>query len=143
MHVFFEIYFDGLPFVSGTIVVICYPSERESGSQSSRPVKLKKLNAMTIRKAYQLQRMDERISLLGNATIFSTTDCHSGFWQIEILETSRVKTTFSSHHSLFQFIRMPLGLKNAPAFFQQAVDILLSEVKWQSALVCLDDIIVY
>ena len=38
---------------------------------------------------------------------------------------------------------MPIGLKNAPATFQRAVDIIPSWVKWQHALVYLDDVIVY
>ena len=38
---------------------------------------------------------------------------------------------------------MPFGLKNAPATFQRAVDIILSQVRWQYAPVYLDDVIVY
>ena len=38
---------------------------------------------------------------------------------------------------------MPFGLKNAPATFQRDVDIILSRVRWQYALVYLDDVIVY
>jgi len=38
---------------------------------------------------------------------------------------------------------MPFGLKNAPATFQRALDIILSGVKWQSCLVYLDDVIIY
>ena len=34
---------------------------------------------------------------------------------------------------------MPFGLKNAPATFQRAVDIILSRVKWETAPVYLDD----
>ena len=38
---------------------------------------------------------------------------------------------------------MPFGLKNAPATFQRALDIILARVKWQFALVYLDDVIIY
>ena len=38
---------------------------------------------------------------------------------------------------------MPFGLKNAHATFQRAVEIILSRVKWETALVYLDDVIVY
>ena len=37
---------------------------------------------------------------------------------------------------------MPFGLTNAPATFQRALDIILSDVKWQSRLIYLDDVIV-
>ncbi|CAN8067637.1 unnamed protein product [Agarophyton chilense] len=39
--------------------------------------------------------------------------------------------------------RRSSGLKNAPVTFQRALDIILSRVKWQYALVYLDDVIIY
>ena len=38
---------------------------------------------------------------------------------------------------------MPFGLRNAPATFQRAIDIILSGLKCKTCLVYLDDIIVY
>ena len=38
---------------------------------------------------------------------------------------------------------MPFGLMNAPGTIQRAADIILASVKWQHALVYLDDVIVY
>ena len=106
-------------------------------------VDYRRLNAVTKRDAYPLPRMDECIDSLGEATIFSTLDCNSGYWQIEIDDRDKDKTTFTSHSGLFRFLRMPFGLRNAPATFQRAVDIILSKVKWQFALVYLDDVIIY
>ena len=106
-------------------------------------VDYRRLNKLTRRDSYPIPRMDECIDSLGDATVFTTLDCNSGYWQVEVDEPDRDKTTFTSHMGLFRFIRMPFGLKNAPATFQRAVDIVLSRVKWQYALVYLDDVIVY
>ena len=38
---------------------------------------------------------------------------------------------------------MPFGLRNAPATFQRALDIILSGFRWQSCLIYLDDVIVF
>jgi Reverse transcriptase (RNA-dependent DNA polymerase) len=73
----------------------------------------------------------------------STLDCNSGYWQIPLHEVDRDKTTFCSHAGTFRFLRMPFGLRNAPATFQRAIDIILSGLKWRNFLVYLDDIIIY
>ena len=102
-----------------------------------------KLNVVTVRDSYPLPRMDECMDSLGDATVFTTLDCNSGYWQVEIAKEDRDKTTFASHSGLYRFLRMPFGLKNAPATFQRAVDIIVSRVKWETALVYFDDVIVY
>ena len=101
----------------------------------------RKLNAVTVRDSYPLLRMDECIDSLGDATVFTKLDGNSGYWQVEIAEDDRDKTTFASHSGLYRFLRMLFGLKNAPATFQRAVDIILSRVKWERALVYFDDVI--
>ena len=106
-------------------------------------VDYRKLNAVTVRDSYPLPRMDECIDSLGDARVFTTLDALSGYWQIDIADEDRDKTAFTSHHGLYRYTRMPFGLRNAPATFQRAIDIILSRVKWRTALVYLDDIIVY
>ena len=106
-------------------------------------VDYRRLNALTIRDSYPIPRMDECIDSLGEAVIFSTLDCNSGYWQIPVAQEDKDKTAFISHYGLYRWLRMPFGLKNAPGTFQRAADIILASVKWQFALVYLDDIIVY
>ena len=43
----------------------------------------------------------------------------------------------------FRHVRMPFGLRNAPATFQRALDIILSGLRWQTCLIYLDDVIVF
>jgi len=38
--------------------------------------------------------MDDFIDFLGDAKVFSTLDCHSGYWQIPLMDEDREKTTF-------------------------------------------------
>ena len=87
--------------------------------------------------------MDESIDLLGEASVFSTIDCNSGYWQIPVRKQDRDKTAFVCHAGLYRYKRMPFGLTNAPATFQRTLDILLSPYKWRSCLVYLEDIIIF
>ena len=106
-------------------------------------VDYRRLNSVTKRDSYPMPRMDECIDSLGNANIFSTLDCNSGYWQLPIAEGDQEKTTFTCHAGSYKFLRMPFGLRNAPATFQRAMDIILSGVRWKCCIVYLDDIIVF
>jgi Reverse transcriptase (RNA-dependent DNA polymerase) len=106
-------------------------------------VDYRRLDAVTVRDSYPLPRMDECIDSLGDAKIFKTLDCNSGYWQIPVRPEDREKTTFTSHEGLYWFLRMAFGLRSAPATFQRFVDINLSRLNWKTCLVYLDDIIVF
>jgi len=53
------------------------------------------------------------------------------------------KTTFTCHEGTFKYIRLAIGLTNAPATFQRAIEMILSGVKWKTCLVYLDDVLVF
>jgi hypothetical protein len=57
----------------------------------------RRLNAVTVRDSCPLPRMDECIESLGDAKIFTTLDCYSGYWQKLVRPEDREKTTFTSH----------------------------------------------
>jgi len=106
-------------------------------------VDYRRLNAKTVGDAYPLPRIDDCLDSLGNATIFTTLDCNAGYWQVPVAPADRDKTTFTSYMGTYRYVRMPFGLRNAPATFQRALDIILSGVRWQSCLIYLDDVIVF
>ena len=90
-----------------------------------------------------MPRMDECIDSLGSATVFTTLDCNCGYWQLPVAKEDQDKTTFTCHAGSYKFLRLPFGLRNAPATFQRAMDILLSKVRWKYVLVYLDEIIFF
>lgn len=103
----------------------------------------RRLNAATIPDAYPLPPMDDCLDSLAAAKVFTTLDAFWGYWQIPIAIEDRDKTTFTTHMGTFRHTRMPFGLRNAPATFQRALDIVLSGVRWQTCLVYLDDVVVF
>jgi len=90
-----------------------------------------------------LPRMDDCIDFLGDAKVFSTLDCNSGYWKIPVADEDRDKTTFVCLEGAYRYILLPSGLSNAPATCLRAIDMILEGLKWKSCLVYLDDIIVF
>ena len=66
-------------------------------------VDYRRLNAVTIKDSYPLPRMDECIDSLGDANVFSTLDCNSGYWQVPVREEDRDKTAFTCHSGLYRY----------------------------------------
>ncbi len=56
-------------------------------------------------------------------------------------EESRQKSVFTTHRGLYEFTRMPFGLCNGPATFQQLMTQVLADLEWGICFVYLDDIL--
>ncbi len=62
---------------------------------------------------------------------------------MEVEQSDKEKTAFSTGEGLWQFQVMPFGLTNAPATFEQLIEHVLTGLPWTVCLVYLDDIIVH
>ena len=115
-----------------------------SGKQNWRMVvDYRNLNQVTIGDSFPLPLITDIVDSLGSAKFFSTLDCAMGYYQIPLNPDSQSKTAFSTHKSHFHFLRMPMGLKGAPATFQRLMNYIMSGIQGVRALIYLDDIIVY
>ena len=57
--------------------------------------------------------------------------------------TDKEKTAFTDGRRLFQWKRMPFGLRTAPSTFQRMVNLVLASVLGKHSLAYLDDIIIF
>ena len=91
-----------------------------------------------------MPRIDETLDCLGGATIFTSLDLRSGYWQVEMEEESKPLTAFTvGPLGFYKCERMPFGLTNAPATFQHLMENCLGELHLSWCIIYLDDIIVF
>lgn len=106
-------------------------------------VDLRKLNDLIVQDAYPLPLIDEILGQLGNARYFSVLDLYSGFYQLGLSPESRKYTSFSVNGKKYEFKRLPMGLKNSPAYFTRMMNHVLSGLIGFDCLVYLDDLIIF
>lgn len=106
-------------------------------------VDYRKLNAVAVHESYPILRTEHSIDSMGKATNLWILEANSGYRKVEIAEGDRAKTAFASHHGLFQFIIVFIGLESAPSTFWRAMDVILSLFHWQFALVYFYDIVIF
>uniref|UniRef100_A0A3B5PS62 Gypsy retrotransposon integrase-like protein 1 n=1 Tax=Xiphophorus maculatus TaxID=8083 RepID=A0A3B5PS62_XIPMA len=69
--------------------------------------------------------MDELLSELRGAYVFSTIDLASAYHQLLLHENSRDLMAFITHKGLFRYCRVPYGLASAPSAFQKMMETVL------------------
>ena len=111
---------------------------------STRPcVDYRRLNELTKKDAYPLPRIDDCLDCLGGASLFSTLDLQSGYWQIEVNEEDKPKTAFTCRSGLWEYNMMPFGLCGAPSTFERCMELVMRGLQWKTLLIYLDDLIIY
>ena len=79
-----------------------------------------KVNDVTIKDAYPLPQINDLIDSLEGHSYFTTLDLASGYWQVELDESSKEKSAFViPGDNLLEFNRMTFGLSNAVPTFQR------------------------
>lgn len=130
---------------------------RESESEYASPIVLVKkkngeirmcvdyrhLNKIILRENHPIPVIEEQLEIVGDKCYFSILDLKDGFYHINVVEESRKFTAFVTPFGVFEFTKMPFGLKPAPQKFQKHVHNSFKELI-ESGDVCvyIDDIIV-
>ena len=99
------------------------------------------LNKAICREHYPMRTIEEVISRMPNAKIFSVLDANHGFWQVKLTPESTKLCTFNIPFGRYSFKRLPFGITSAPEVFQRVTTELFERIAGVEVIV--DDILVW
>ena len=107
-------------------------------------IDFRQLNDRMEKDSYPMPKMIDTMETMLGSKFFSTIDLKSGFWQVKMAEDSQLYTAFTvSSIGIYEFLRMPFGLCNAPATFQCLMQNCLGDLNLTYTLIYLDDIVIF
>src|SRR5215469_783622 len=101
------------------------------------------LNKLTVKNSTVLPNILELLDRLKTAKIFTKIDLQSGYHLIRMSEADIPKTAIHTKYGHFEWTVMPFGLNNAPATFQQSMNLIFADFIDKFLVVYLDDILIY
>ena len=85
------------------------------------------VNKFTNLDAYPMQNIENLVQEMAQYSVYSSLDLKSAYYQVPLHPEDREYTAFQAGSELFQYVRLPFGLKNAVAAFQRLIDEFITE----------------
>ena len=104
------------------------------------------LNLCTSIEGGVIQNIGETLRRIGShkPRYFAVMDLTSGYHQAPIAEGSIPYTAFVTHRGVYEWVRVPIGLKGAPNYFQRELSAqVLGSLMGNTCELYIDDLIVY
>ena len=90
---------------------------------------------------YPIPTVDQLLTEISNAKVFTLADIKSAFWHVPLDEPSSLLTTFNTPVGRMKLNRMPFGISVAPEEFQRRIDESLEGLEGTKAIA--DDILIW
>ena len=98
------------------------------------------LNKVTKKFTWPMPTVDDIFSKLDGAKYFSTLDLRASSHHIPLDKSLIPKSAFNSPFGKYEYVKVPFGLAQAPAYFQELMIGILKDFDF--AIAYLDDIII-
>ncbi len=109
-------------------------------------IDFRRLNEATTQIGWPLPNIKSMLHRLGSkqAKYFGKMDFTKGYFQAALAESSRRYTAFITYCGIYEWLRVPMGLKGAPSYFQFMIaTVVLAGLLYICCELYIDDVIVY
>lgn len=100
----------------------------------------RRLNGVSVPDRYPTPHLMDFTANLDGCCIFSKIDLIKGYHQVPVAEEDIEKTAITTPFGLYEFLRMPFGLRNSAQTFQRLMHMVLRDLDF--VFVYIDDILV-
>ena len=98
------------------------------------------INKFCKKVSYPMPTVENVLSIVGNAKIFSKIDLANAYLQLPLDESAKTYTVINTTEGLFQYHFLPYGVSSASAIFQSFISQVLSNIN--NVIVYQDDILI-
>ena len=99
------------------------------------------LNRAVIREHFLRQTIEDVISRIPKAKVFSVLDANHGFWQVKLDKDSCKLATLNTPFGRYSYTRLPFGIVSAPKVFQNIMSHFFDDIEGLDVIV--DDLVVW
>ncbi|MBW0573991.1 hypothetical protein O181_113706 [Austropuccinia psidii MF-1] len=85
------------------------------------------LHTYTMPDSYPIPRIHETLAQLSQAKFITAMDSLKGFHQNVLTENAKKLLRIIVHCGIFEYLRMPFGIKNAPSHYQRMINTIFPE----------------
>ena len=124
-------------------ILVRKPPEKSKLQPPRFVVDYRRLNSVTQGDGYPIPSISSVLDAVSQGKVFAKCDLVSGYWQIPIQQSDQPKTAFCTHLGLYEFLRLPFGLKTAPNTFQRILNTVFADYLNKWLVVYVDDIILW
>ena len=125
------------PYASPIVLV------RKKSGNLRMCVDYRRINSRTWLDSYAVPKVEDLLLTLSGAKFFTSVDLCKAYYQVPLAERAKRLSAFTTPFGLFQWLRMPMGLKNSAPCFQRLMKKVFCDMNLAELIVFLDDILIH